>query len=89
MAASQVGSVRYSRVQSVGGGVPSKLCTPRSGGTDSVAAAADPMGAVGAESVGRAGLSLEGERSQGRRGSRAVATGALGGGGPESGRSRP
>ena len=47
------------------------------------------MGAVGAESVGRAGLSLEGEGSRGHRRSRALATGCLAGGAAGFGRLEP
>ena len=77
--------------------MPSELCTPRSVGKGSIAAAADPMGsvradpmrAVRAESVGQVGLLREGEGSRGRRGSRAVASGWLAGGDAGFGRLKP
>ena len=69
--------------------MPSELCTPTSGRTGSVAAAAGPMVAVGAESIRRAGHSREGGGSRGRRGSHAVATGCLAGGATGFGRLKP
>ena len=67
--------------------MPSEICARRSGGTGSVAAAADPLGAVGTESIRLAGLSLVDEGSHDRRGGRAVATGGLTGGGAGYGQS--
>ena len=70
-------------------GVQSELCAPRNDGIGSVAAEADPIGARGCESVGRASLSMEGDGSRGCRGSRAVATDCLAVGTAGSGGLKP